>query len=264
MDENKEILIGISGRKKSGKDTVGIQLSQDHNMYKYAFADMLKELCSVSFGVSAYDLYNLEYKEVIFSEFNQGEEKNFKFYEYKVNEEHAKVFLDNLEGLAKQIDITLTDEQKEEINELLLNKKISSYRELMQFIGTEVVRGVVSDTFWIDVLNEKIKNKDRVVITDARFPNERKYVKDRGGKLILVKRETELKDEHTSENSLGNDSEYHGVIDNNKDLIYLEQETERCYSCLTQDKVYRSKNTLMVLLSLLFARFMNFFKRKKK
>lgn len=40
------MLIGLIGRLKSGKDTAGRRLTEKHGFSRYAFADILKELCS--------------------------------------------------------------------------------------------------------------------------------------------------------------------------------------------------------------------------
>ena len=40
------MLLGIAGRRESGKDTAGAHLIRAHGFVRYAFADPLKELCS--------------------------------------------------------------------------------------------------------------------------------------------------------------------------------------------------------------------------
>lgn len=258
--EEKEMLIGIGGRKKSGKDTAGIYLSLHHNMYKHAFADALKELCALSFGVSEYDLYNLEFKEIDFVEFNKDKNSQYKFFECIITEEQTDDFLKHLSKLADSINLKISKGQKKHIREKLIGKKINSFRQLMQFVGTEVVRGVISNTFWIDVLHNQIKNKNRVVITDARFPNERQYIRKRNGKLLLVKRNTKLNDNHISENQL-NEKEFDGVIDNNKDIPYLEYKIEEFYLCLAQNKKFK---LMWLKVVLWIKRFFGFFRMKKK
>lgn len=62
-------------------------------------------------------------------------------------------------------------------------------RLVLQLWGTEVCRRGFHDNIWIASLENKLRNsKDDVVITDCRFPNEIKSVKDAGGIVIRVKR----------------------------------------------------------------------------
>jgi hypothetical protein len=62
-------------------------------------------------------------------------------------------------------------------------------RWVLQYWGTEVCRKSFHDDIWIASLENKLRNsKDHVVISDCRFPNEIKSIKDAGGTIIWVKR----------------------------------------------------------------------------
>ena len=62
-------------------------------------------------------------------------------------------------------------------------------RWVLQYWGTEVCRKSFHDDIWIASLENKLRNsKDNVVISDCRFPNEIKSIKESGGKIVLVKR----------------------------------------------------------------------------
>jgi len=62
-------------------------------------------------------------------------------------------------------------------------------RWVLQYWGTEVCRKSFHDDIWIASLENKLRNsKDDVVISDCRFPNEIKSIKDAGGIIIWVKR----------------------------------------------------------------------------
>lgn len=60
-------------------------------------------------------------------------------------------------------------------------------RELLQRLGTECGRELISDTIWIDAALNGTKGRD-IVVTDVRFPNEAQAIKDRGGYVIRVVR----------------------------------------------------------------------------
>ena len=67
-------------------------------------------------------------------------------------------------------------------------------RWILQYWGTEVCRKGFHDDIWIAALENKLRNsKDDIVISDCRFPNEIKSIKDAGGIVIRVVRGPEPK-----------------------------------------------------------------------
>ena len=65
-------------------------------------------------------------------------------------------------------------------------------RWVLQYWGTEVCRKGFHDDMWIASLENKLRNStDDIVISDCRFPNEIKSIKDAGGIVIRVKRGTD-------------------------------------------------------------------------
>ena len=70
-----------------------------------------------------------------------------------------------------------------------LNKPQLTPRWVLQYWGTEVCRVGFHDDMWIASLENKLrKSSDHVVISDCRFPNEIKSIKDAGGRVIWVQR----------------------------------------------------------------------------
>jgi hypothetical protein len=68
-----------------------------------------------------------------------------------------------------------------------LNMPNLTPRWVLQYWGTEVCRRAFHDDIWIASLENKLRNsKDDVVISDCRFPNEIKSIKDAGGIVIRV------------------------------------------------------------------------------
>jgi len=62
-------------------------------------------------------------------------------------------------------------------------------RWVLQYWGTEVARKNFHDDIWIASLENKLrKSEDNIVISDCRFPNEIKSIKQAGGTIIWVKR----------------------------------------------------------------------------
>jgi hypothetical protein len=70
-----------------------------------------------------------------------------------------------------------------------LNMPNLTPRLVLQLWGTEVCRRGFHDDIWIASVENKIRHsKDDVVISDCRFPNEIKAIKNTGGKVICVTR----------------------------------------------------------------------------
>jgi hypothetical protein len=62
-------------------------------------------------------------------------------------------------------------------------------RWILQYWGTEVCRNGFHDDMWIASLENKLRTStDDVVISDCRFPNEIKSIKDAGGIIVCVER----------------------------------------------------------------------------
>jgi len=68
-----------------------------------------------------------------------------------------------------------------------------SPRQLLQTIGTEWGRNLVSTTIWVDVAvwsweRASADGHEVIVVPDVRFPNEAKAIRDKGGEVWLVHR----------------------------------------------------------------------------
>lgn len=72
-------------------------------------------------------------------------------------------------------------------------------------------------------------NYSNWIITDVRMPNEVQAIKDRGGILIKVDKETEYEDNHISETALDDYDGWDYVIDNNGTLEELIDKVEELY-----------------------------------
>jgi hypothetical protein len=78
---------------------------------------------------------------------------------------------------------------------------------------------------------------DNVVVTDARFKNERDHLKKLGATLVLVKRHHYLEDGkatatelHISENQLGVDEDYDVIVYNSGTECQLQSEISMWYT----------------------------------
>lgn len=67
-------------------------------------------------------------------------------------------------------------------------KENPEVRRLLQVLGTEIGRDMISPNLWVNLMAEKIAGVDRVVLTNVRFPNEAEMVRNRGGLILRVER----------------------------------------------------------------------------
>lgn len=61
-------------------------------------------------------------------------------------------------------------------------------RLVLQLYGTDLLRKNFHDDIWILSLRNRMRSARKAVITDCRFPNEIKTIREMGGKVIRVRR----------------------------------------------------------------------------
>jgi len=72
-------------------------------------------------------------------------------------------------------------------------------REIMQTLGTEWGRMLIAPDLWVRVCMRKVAGAGRAVISDVRFPNEARAIRDAGGHVIRLHRWGGSTDPHVSE-----------------------------------------------------------------
>jgi len=222
------------------------------------FADPLKDIVCILLGCTRKDLESQEFKSQ-----ELGEE--WKIWKYTINEDEnifdGNCMITNGIFQSKQEAENFIKEHKI-INILDIKSEILTPRMLLQQIGTDLFREQLHPKIWINALFkdyvdipivsfdlcsipkgetlesygiEKIRKEGKIikdisnwVITDVRFPDEANYIKERGGILIKVVRDSEINrwkklddgtheypEEHISETALDNYDKFDYVIDNN-------------------------------------------------
>lgn len=186
------MLIGLSGKKQSGKDTVceiiqylttypnsldktdGVNRSfnsfsmdmgmgYDSNWQRKLFANKLKEIVCLLLNCTMEQLENSEFKEK-----ELGEEWNKELSYTSFYPDHPR-------------------------------QKMTP-RLLLQLLGTECGRDIIHPNIWVNalfadyraedagIISGKDYKENNWIITDVRFENEAKAIKDRGGILIRIER----------------------------------------------------------------------------
>jgi hypothetical protein len=181
-------IISFSGKKHSGKTEL-CKINEQYNYININYADELKNLVCNCLNITRDEL---ELKKDICNEatYNLIQKINYISQETSIN--------------------------KDVIQNLITNKQFISIREILQFIGTDIIRQ--HNPLWhIDKIKEKIvNNPDKYYcIGDARFINEKKLIEDLNGECWYIIRDTlQDNDSHISENELSQ-KEFENIIDNN-------------------------------------------------
>lgn len=154
------MIIAFSGRIGSGKSELA-KICQNKGFEKLYFALPLKQLVANLIHVGIEDINPLK-----------NVEKKYKFtkkdYIYLANETNIPFE-------------TIRDEMK--------NVKFNTVRQLLQFIGTDLIRKY-NPNWHVNKIKTMIDKNKNYVFDDVRFPNELKLIKELGGDCWFIIRPT--------------------------------------------------------------------------
>lgn len=217
------MLITLSGRKRVGKDTVANILVKNFKFTKIALADPLRELCSKIFDIPVETFLSDELKEepferpVIFNDDHLG---------------HLEMIIDKELGFKVEYL---------EHNALYnyLGTEFNNPRQMLQIIGTGVVRGCIDDNIFLKLADKRIEAIGKnIVVSDVRFKLEQEWAKNKGAMMCLIKRPNlNLKqDTHRSENELDNEDNFNIIMHNDVHLSRFEIEVADYFNELMRKK----------------------------
>lgn len=200
-------LISLSSRKNGGKDLVGqiiqILLSENkeakdslfkepwttlrlHNFSNEKwqirkFAYKLKKIVCELTGCSMEDLENPIKKEEPL-----GEE--WRYYQaIDVNGSSYGLIFDNPTDCQNFIDNYYARRATHTDNfHLSVDSKVHSLRSLMQIVGTNAGRDLITPQIWVNATFANYNSDSHWILTDTRFPNEIDRVKKEGGLAIKI------------------------------------------------------------------------------
>jgi hypothetical protein len=213
------MIIAFSGAKFSGKDTTAEALIKRCGFKRIGLADKLKDICSEVFEISRQDMDVPELKEQVFKD------------PLSINPIHLDTLLRILQRDGYQFDY---HEKYQILYKNFVGKNLTSIRDVLQVTGTDICRSYIKDDIWLSYIQNTIATYDgNLVITDARFKNERAYLKKLGAVLILVKRKGfESKSKHISENQLGKDKDYDVIVHNNSTVSAVQSDICMWYTII--------------------------------
>lgn len=177
------MIIGITGKKRSGKDTIGEYLENVHGFKRLSFAKPLKDVVNKYLGVKSY------------SELDREEEQTFRMWNTGVFSAGEELGLDKSKLLMRTLEVFEPFATNHTDNYTIYRM---SYRQVLQLFGTDVCRSL-QDDIWIAKTLRKIDCDKNYVITDVRFDNEATALKQVGARIVQVVRNGFIGDSHVSE-----------------------------------------------------------------
>lgn len=202
-----KFILGVSGRKGSGKSAISSILVQK-GFVRVSFADFLKETIA--------ELYNLKIEH-----FYDPVAKERAFEQPLIwgASEHQRL-----------VEIT------GETIPFGGPRSISSIRDAMQFIGTDVLRKN-NPNIHVERTRQKIEGLDLCYVDDVRFPNEKSLIEKMGGKSVFIIRPNHFSfSNHQSEIALRwNSFKYVFVNDRS------EEQLKREFSAFIDDLLLTNK-----------------------
>lgn len=243
---NKQpLIISISGRAGSGKDTVSEMIQVFYNTYSHsleefkknyniykennffssencisiALADKLKQICSIMFDLDLGLFYDRKSKE----------------NNYVNLETHDLVtFSENIENRIITASYYYNHSDEPDIN-----KSYMSIRELMVYVGTYLISYNFDLNFFTNTVNNFINHnygKEAIIISDVRYDAEYEFIDRKKGVKILVKNNRVVPLNNIGE-KIEEEHEFDFEINNNGSFDEL---LENVYNMLTNHIIYKN------------------------
>ena len=211
-------IIGITGKKRSGKDTSGEHLIKNFGFTRYSFADPLKKGCMEMFGFNADQMWG-DTKEVIDERWGVTPREVLQIMGTNLLQFDIHNHTDNLKHIGREIWVhrfkLWVEEQK---NAYAISKHQWSDR-----VYATTLKGIsYEDAVKLNPMPEPLN----IVITDVRFKHEVKAIREMGGQMWKVHRPSLVsEDTHLSETEIDN-LEYDILITNDGSISDLYKKVE--------------------------------------
>jgi predicted ATPase len=208
------MFIGLSGAKGSGKSTLAEFFKRKYGFKVISFAHPLKIALALVTQLE-YDDFDAQSKKELVHETKTLSYAQIEQMLTYLSDFHVRIPRKTINEIARLYD----------------GLEYQSNRQLMQLVGTDLVRENVSQTYWIECANKEVQasQTNEIIFSDARFPDERAYVKSIKGLNVLIIREMKNHSSHKSELSLGKPEDYDVVITNDSTTRVLEEQFDLWY-----------------------------------
>lgn len=233
------LIIGLSGRKQSGKSLIAEFLSDPLRdppafsrgtvVKRYAFADPIKKMCVDILGIPYEQVYGTDEQKNLLTQYRW---EDLPHYDEILEDHYADVCMKVTQTYAGSpyrywLD-RLTGRFDQKIGEAYLATipfGPMTGRQILQQVGTEIFRRM-NEFIWVDATLRQIflDNPDIAVIDDVRFPGEVEAIKECEGIVIRLQRAPfRGKDEHESESALDGYLGFSHVIEDGLPCEYIRQ-----------------------------------------
>lgn len=198
----KPLLIGLSGRKRSGKDTFAARLVADHGFVRVALADPMKDM---ALAIDPFVAHNFTA--------DAEEDRLGHVRPIRLSELVERLGWEEAKGLPE-------------------------VRRTLQRLGTEGGREILGDTIWIDAafvrINKLLNAGTSVVVTDVRFTNEAEAIVAELGHVLRIERAALAPsgDLHPSETELDDWTGFSRIIPNVHGIEFLNGLADRAVADL--------------------------------
>jgi hypothetical protein len=187
------MIVGISGKAQSGKDTVSKMIV--YTIWYYNYSQRLQP-------------FSLEHYNNTYEKF--GDVIDFTCW-YKTS------FANKLKQcLSNILNVSISKFEDNEFKKSEVEWLGITVRELLQKFGT-AIRNEVGDDFWVKACLNNLEKDGNYLITDVRFKSEAKGIKDLEGIIVRVNREGAGAGNHISEIDL-DDYSFDYVINNDGNM----------------------------------------------
>tara|TARA_B100000902_G_scaffold142558_1_gene140162 strand:+ start:3287 stop:3988 length:702 start_codon:yes stop_codon:yes gene_type:complete len=210
-------IIGISGRKQAGKNTVanclhGVKFVSRGNAQSYDISNdgELMIQTSDSKGTVGWGIFDVLRSDIDFLSYAEHEiwpyVKIYHFADYL-----KKMSMDLFDLSPRQVYGTDADKNTATPYNM-------TAREFLQYLGTDVMRKI-KDTIWVDYTIKLInlEGTEVAIIPDVRFPNEVNAIHEAGGIVVRLTRDVH-NSEHPCETALDKEhfdwSNFDYILDN--------------------------------------------------
>lgn len=159
------MILSIFGQNKAGKTTLSNMLVDKYDFVKISFADALREIAELFFGINV---------------------------DWKTDEEWL-VDYGYLDGLDRLFSVV---KDRNNVKQLMIDKikqaktKDQAYRITLELLGTEVFRKMVLNDIWCAMaafaVVTKFASGENIVFDDMRFPNEFKILDNLNTTFIRI------------------------------------------------------------------------------
>lgn len=219
------MIIGISGNKRSGKDTVGKIIIDNFDATRFALADPIKRNI---LHCSTYSSIKITEDQINgFSNYDREQIENWKSDE--VFNLLNKCYISSQDALEVTLGESSYARFTQVANQFISDRNNFTIRKLMQVVGTDIGVNIIDKNIWVDLTKRAIDSSEKKtkyqVITDLRQQHEFDFVKDRGGYVIHIEREdiNNQVDYHITETNIGlYNSDI--IIHNNESLLDLQKQ----------------------------------------